>query len=144
VRTRIVVRPGAGGKEAREWANMLFRMYLRFCERNSLTKEWTAADDGVFTIDVDGGPVLVVEDGVHSLTRISPLDRARRRHTSFAVVRVNPEPDRENMDVARTYVLHPYQMAKDPRSGYSTGDVRGVLDGDIGAFLDAHSKEGRL
>ena len=232
----VAIHPGAGGTESQDWAEMLLRMYLRYCERKGWSTEmvdYTAGEEAGIksaTFMVRGDYAygyLKAERGVHRLVRISPFDAAKRRHTSFASVYVYPDIDEEiqvdindkdlrvdtyrssgaggqhvnvtdsavrithlptgivvtcqnersqhkNRDVAmkllrvrlyqvevekrkdeqakiegekkeigfgsqiRSYVLQPYQMAKDLRTGHETGDVQRVLDGDIDPFVEAY------
>ena len=231
----LEVHAGEGGTDSQDWAEMLFRMYQRWAERNrfkvqlvDLTPGEEAGIKGA-TLTIEGRyayGLLAAERGVHRLVRISPFDAAKRRHTSFASVDVTPEveedvdievdPDdlridtyrssgaggqhvnvtdsavrithlptgivvscqnersqMQNRQVAmrilksrllvrareereaemaalrgekrdigfgsqiRSYVLHPYQMVKDHRTALETGNVQGVLDGDIQAFIEA-------
>jgi peptide chain release factor 2 len=98
----VDIQAGAGGTEAQDWAEMLLRMYLRWCERKGFTTELLEVSAG----DVAGiksASLLVSGDyafgwlrteiGVHRLVRISPFDSSKRRHTSFASVFVAPEVD---------------------------------------------------
>ena len=98
----VTITPGAGGTESQDWAQMLFRMYTRLCER----KGWSytvldlqAGDEAGIksaTIEVNveyGYGFLRSESGVHRLVRISPFDAAKRRHTSFSSVFVFPQID---------------------------------------------------
>ncbi|MCL5875049.1 MAG: peptide chain release factor 2, partial [Candidatus Dependentiae bacterium] len=96
----LSINSGAGGTESQDWAEILLRMYVRFCEREKL---------GVEVIDYQGGEeagiksatlfikgknpygLLKGEAGVHRLVRISPYDANKRRHTSFAGVTITPE-----------------------------------------------------
>jgi len=231
----LTVHPGAGGTESQDWAEILLRMYLRWCERRGFEKEiveYQAGEEaGVksATVTVSGDYAygyLNAESGVHRLVRISPFDAARRRHTSFASVFVLPEVDesieieidekdlridtyrssgaggqhvnvtdsavrithlptgivvtcqnersqhknratamkilrarlyeharreREEKMAAiegakkeiawgsqiRSYVLHPYRMVKDHRTGVEIGDVDRVLDGDLDNLIEA-------
>ena len=98
----LEIHPGAGGTEACDWANMLLRMYERFCEREKL--KFTIIDFlpgeevGVksVTMLIEGKNaygLLESEKGVHRLVRISPFDSNKRRHTSFASVSVTPQFD---------------------------------------------------
>jgi peptide chain release factor 2 len=234
----LEVHPGEGGTDSQDWAEMLFRMYLRWGERRGFKTEIvevTAGEEAGIksaTVTIEGRytyGLLAAERGVHRLVRISPFDAARRRHTSFASVDVTPEveedidiqisPDdlridtyrssgaggqhvnvtdsavrithlptglvvscqnersqMQNRAVAmrilksrlvalaheerdaemralkgeqreigfgsqiRSYVLHPYQMVKDHRTGVEIGNVQAVLDGDIDAFIEAELK----
>src|SRR5947207_2935542 len=232
----VAIHPGAGGTESQDWADMLLRMYLRFCERKGWSTEivdYQAGEEAGIksaTMMVRGDYAygyLKSEHGVHRLVRISPYDAAKRRHTSFASVYIYPDIDEDieieindkdlrvdtyrssgaggqhvnvtdsavrithlptnivvtcqnersqhkNRDVAmkllrarlyqleldkrqaeqekiegekkdiafgsqiRSYVLQPYQLAKDMRTGYEVGDVQRVLDGDIEGFVEAY------
>jgi peptide chain release factor 2 len=225
----VAVHAGAGGTESQDWAQMLLRMYIRWCERRGFTAEIIDMAEGEeagiksATLEVAGAHAygyLKSERGVHRLVRISPFDSEHRRHTSFALVEVLPEagdatevkinPDDIRVDVyrasghggqnvqknstairithiptgivvtcqnersqhrnresamrvlearlielelerqeaerarlkgehvsagwsnqIRSYVLHPYKMVKDHRTGYETSDAQGVLDGDL-------------
>lgn len=98
----VYISPGAGGVDAQDWAEMLFRMYLRWCEAKGFKTEildHQAGDeagikDAVIAVR---GPFaygyLKAENGVHRLIRISPFDSNARRHTAFAAVHVVPEVD---------------------------------------------------
>ena len=239
----VSVNPGAGGTESQDWAEMLLRMLLRFCERSGWKTEITDYLDGEeaglksVTFRVEGEYAfgyLKAENGVHRLVRISPFDANKRRQTSFASVAVLPEVD-EDIDIEvnesdlrvdtyrssgsggqhvnktdsavrlthlptglvvacqaersqhknrstamkllkarlfdlelqkrtderdalyagkakidfgsqiRSYVLHPYQMVKDLRTGFETSGTQAVLDGDlddlIESFLLMHTGE---
>ena len=236
----LAIHPGAGGTESQDWAEMLLRMYLRYCERKGWSTEIVDYQSGEeaglksATVMVRGDYAygyLKSEHGVHRLVRISPFDAAKRRHTSFASVYVYPDIDEEieieindkdlrvdtyrssgaggqhvnvtdsavrithlptgivvtcqnersqhkNRDVAmkllraklyqlevekrqeeqeklegekkdiafgsqiRSYVLQPYQMVKDLRTGYEVGDVQRVLDGDLDGFVEAYLAAG--
>jgi peptide chain release factor 2 len=98
----IEINAGAGGTEAQDWAGMLERMYLRYCERKGYKTELLEESEGEVagiksaTIRVDGDYAygfLRTEIGVHRLVRKSPYDSNARRHTSFASVFVYPEVD---------------------------------------------------
>jgi peptide chain release factor 2 len=229
----VAIAPGAGGTESQDWAAMLLRMYLRFCESKGWATEMIDYQDGeeagikgaTFIVDAPFSyGYLRAEAGVHRLVRISPFDSAKRRHTSFAAVYVSPELDDtinveipekdlkidvfrasgaggqhvnrtesavrfthlptgivvscqnersqiknratalkvlqgrlyeleqrkfmdkvaaasgDKADVAwgsqiRSYVLQPYQMVKDHRTGAETSQTQKVLDGDIDVFI---------
>ncbi len=96
------IQSGAGGTEAQDWAEMLLRMYLRWCESNGFAAELIEASAGEVagiksaTVHVKGEYAygwLRTESGVHRLVRKSPFDSGNRRHTSFAAVYVSPEVD---------------------------------------------------
>jgi peptide chain release factor 2 len=230
----VTIRSEAGGIDAADWAQMLMRMYLRYCERHGWPTEVYetsyAEEAGIKSATfVVHAPyaygTLSVEQGTHRLVRISPFDNQGRRQTSFAGVEVIPviEPtdsidipeDEIRVDVYRSsgpggqgvnttdsavrlthiptgivvscqnersqlqnratamvvlqakllerkrqeeqakidalkgdsagswgtqmrnYVLHPYQMVKDARTEYETGNTASVLDGEIDEFIEA-------
>ncbi len=98
----VSITPGSGGIEAQDWAEMLLRMLLRFCERRGWESEIVDRQDaeeaGIksATFIVKGAYAyghLRSESGVHRLVRISPFDGNKRRHTTFAAVFVMPEVD---------------------------------------------------
>ena len=100
----LEIHPGAGGTEACDWASMLYRMYLRFFEKNNYKVEVISLEDGEeagiksVTLLVKGFYAygyLKGESGVHRLVRISPFDSNARRHTSFASVMVTPVFNRD-------------------------------------------------
>jgi peptide chain release factor 2 len=232
----VSINAGAGGTEAQDWAEILLRMYLRWCERKGFKAEITdyqpgdeAGTKGVtFTVSGDYAyGYLKAEKGIHRLVRISPFDSNARRHTSFCSVFVFPEladdVDVEILDKdlkvdtyrasgaggqhinktdsairithlptgvvvncqnersqhknratamkqlkariyelelekkeseaealggekkgiawgsqIRSYVLHPYRMVKDHRTGYEVGNADAVLDGDLDGFIEAY------
>jgi len=231
----LEIHPGAGGTESQDWAQMLERLYLRWCERRGfdveVIDEQPGEEAGIksATLLVKGPYAygnLKSENGVHRLVRISPFDAQSRRHTSFASAHVYPEVDDEvditieekdlrvdrycssgpggqgvnttysavrlvhiptgiivtcqnersqikNLASAtkvlkarlyelemekreqeldkikgpkkeiswgnqiRSYVLQPYRMVKDLRTGHEVGDADRVLDGDIDGFIEA-------
>ena len=234
----LEIHSGAGGTEACDWADMLFRMYLRYLEKNSFKYEVLSYLDGdevglkSASIRVTGAYAygyLKCEKGVHRLVRLSPFDANHKRHTSFASVDVTPEFD-NNVDIKidekdlkidvyrasgaggqhvnrtesavrithlptkivvtcqnqrsqlqnkeecmnvlrgklklleiekqekemnnikgdnvitsfgsqiRSYVMHPYSLVKDHRTGYETSSVLKVLDGDIEGFIEEYLK----
>lgn len=237
----ISIHAGAGGTESCDWAQMLFRMYTRYLEKNGLSFEVLSVSEGEeagmksVTFLAKGSYAygyLKTETGVHRLVRVSPFDANARRHTSFASVSVWPEVDDEihitiepedlridtyrasgaggqhvnrtdsavrithlptkivvqcqsersqhsNKDKAfkmlksalyekeqekrkkeqekmrgeqkenkwgsqiRSYVLYPYRMVKDHRTGYESSQSDGVLDGDIQEFIKAFLKFSR-
>ena len=232
----IAIHPGAGGTESQDWAEMLMRMMLRYCEKKGFeteTLEYQSGEEaGIKSVTfIARGEYaygyLKSEHGVHRLVRISPFDAAKRRHTSFASIHVYPEIDDEieieindkdlridtfrssgaggqhvnvtdsavrithlptglvatcqnersqgrNRDTAmkllraklyevelekqkveqariegvkreigfgsqiRSYVLQPYQLVKDLRTGHEVGDPQRILDGDLDGFVEAY------
>lgn len=235
----VTITPGQGGLEAQDWCEMLFRMYLRYCERRRWKAQVNDApagdviglDRATFTVHgKDAYGMLSAEAGVHRLVRISPTDLKARRQTSFAGVEVLPViPDdiEVNLDMKdvrvdvyhssgpggqgvntsdsavrmthiptgivvtcqnersqlqnkaiciqilraklyelerrrrdeeldelrgpksaigfgsqiRSYVLYPYQMIKDLRTGYETSNIEDVLtDGDLDPFIVAYHR----
>jgi peptide chain release factor 2 len=238
----LLLHAGAGGTESCDWADILYRMFKRFAERNGFSVEVLDAQPGE-EAGLKSVNMLVTgpyaygyfksERGVHRLVRISPFDSNKRRHTSFAALDVAAEIDEEveieidekdlrvdtyraggaggqhvnktdsavrlvhlptgvvvacqaersqhsNRDKAmkmlkarlyeleldkkrkemeqfygdkgdiawgrqiRSYVLQPYQMVKDHRTGAETGRVDAVLDGDLRMFMDAYLRKNRI
>lgn len=235
----VEVHPGAGGTESADWAQMLLRMYLKWCERRGFEAEVLDTQDAE-EAGIKSATVLVKgeyaygyiksESGIHRLVRISPFDAQGRRHTSFASVQAYPEVDDEvevtiddkeiridrfcssgpggqgvnttysavrlthlptgivvscqnersqiknlaqamkvlrarlfelerrkkeeelekikgvKKDISwgnqiRSYVLQPYRMVKDLRTGHEVGDADRVLNGDIDPFIEAYLKQ---
>lgn len=237
----LEIHSGAGGTEACDWANMLYRMYLRYCEKHGYKTELLDYQEGdetgikSATIRVIGTYAygyLKCEKGVHRLVRLSPFDANNKRHTSFASVEVTPEIEEDDTDIEikeqdlkidvyrasgaggqhvnttdsavrithlptkivvtcqnersqiqnrekamkllknklrlleeekkerelanvvgeqkniefgsqiRSYVLYPYSLVKDTRTGVETSNVDKVLDGDLDQFIEAYLKKG--
>lgn len=234
----LEIHPGAGGTESCDWASMLLRMYMRFCDKNDLKYEIISEQAGEeagiksVTLSIKGMYAygyLKCERGVHRLVRISPFDSNKRRHTSFASVSVVPEIDQsinieikdediridtycasghggqgvnttpsavrithfpskivvtcqnersqiQNKEQAmkvlksklfnleqekkekemaalkgistgidfgsqiRSYVLEPYTMVKDARTGFEMTDASKVLDGEVMPFIESYLK----
>ncbi|MDE6885763.1 MAG: peptide chain release factor 2 [Helicobacteraceae bacterium] len=103
----ITIQPGAGGTESQDWASILYRMYLRWCERRGFKVELLDYQDGE-EAGIKGVAFIIKgenaygyaksENGVHRLVRISPFDANAKRHTSFASVQVSPELD-DDIDI---------------------------------------------
>lgn len=101
----LTINAGAGGTESQDWAEILLRMYVRFCEREGFSVSMVDYQAGETagiksaTLFIKGKNVyglLKGEQGIHRLVRISPFDANKRRHTSFAAVTVTPEvPEQE-------------------------------------------------
>jgi peptide chain release factor 2 len=234
----LAIHAGAGGTEAQDWVQMLLRMFLRWAERHNhkteILDETLGEEAGIKSVTLEiRGPYaygyLKSERGVHRLVRLSPFDSAHRRHTSFALVEVMPEPEEaakvelnldeiridvfrssgaggqnvqktstairvthvptgivvtcqnersqiQNRETAltilaarlaemeeekreaerallrgehveagwgnqiRSYVLHPYTMVKDHRTGCETSNTASVLDGELDAFMESYLK----
>jgi peptide chain release factor 2 len=232
----IAIHAGAGGTDAQDWAEMLLRMYLRFCEARKWKTQIVSISPGgeagikSVLIEVFGRNsygYLKSENGVHRLVRISPFDAEKMRHTSFAMVEVLPmldeletvqiKPEELRIDTyhagghggqgvnttdsavrithlptrlvvtcqnersqqqnretamkilksklqkyyeveqeeerqllrgeyteaawgrqARSYVIHPYKLAKDHRTEFETTAVERVLDGELMPFVEAY------
>lgn len=103
----VSIHPGAGGTESQDWASMLYRMYLRWAERNNFKVELLDYQNGdeagikdvSFIIKGENAyGYLKAENGIHRLVRISPFDSNAKRHTSFSSVMVSPEID-DNIDI---------------------------------------------
>ncbi len=98
----LEVHSGAGGTEACDWANMLYRMYLRWCEKKKYSVEILDVQDGE-EVGIKSAYILIKgknaygylknEKGIHRLVRLSPFDANNKRHTSFASIDVIPEFD---------------------------------------------------
>lgn len=98
----VTIQPGAGGTESQDWGSILYRMYLRWCERRGFKAEILDYQDGeeagikgvAFIIKGENAyGYMKSENGVHRLVRNSPFDANAKRHTSFASVQVSPELD---------------------------------------------------
>lgn len=94
------INSGAGGTESQDWAHMLLRMYVRFCEREDFSvtiMDYQQAEEAgiksatLFIKGKNAYGILKGERGIHRLVRISPFDSNKRRHTSFSAVMVTPE-----------------------------------------------------
>ena len=104
----IEIHPGAGGTEAQDWADMLYRMYVLYAEAHRFKMSVVSFEPGdeagikSVTLQISGKHaygLLKGEKGVHRLVRISPFDANKRRHTSFASVNVVPEFNNDSIDI---------------------------------------------
>ena len=104
----IDIHPGAGGTEAQDWADMLYRMYVLYAEQHRFKMSVLSFEPGEeagiksVAIQITGKHaygLLKGEKGVHRLVRISPFDANKRRHTSFASVSVVPEFNNDSIDI---------------------------------------------
>lgn len=102
------INAGAGGTEAQDWASMILRMYLRFCEHEGFNTSIIDYQDGegagiksatLFIKGKNAYGLLKNEHGIHRLVRISPFDANKRRHTSFAGVMITPEIEEINFQI---------------------------------------------
>ena len=100
----LEIHPGAGGTESCDWASMLYRMYLRYCEKKSFKVTVLDYQDGdeaglksvsILIKGTNAYGYLKNEKGIHRLVRLSPFDSNNRRHTSFASVEVTPDIDKD-------------------------------------------------
>ncbi len=132
----LTIKPGAGGTESQDWAEMLLRMYLRWAEREGFRAtviDSTPGDEAGLksaTVRIEGENaygLLQGESGVHRLVRISPFDQAARRHTSFASVFVIPEID-DRIEI----VIRPEDLRIDTfRAGGHGGQHVNVTDSAV-------------
>ena len=104
----LEIHPGAGGTEAQDWADMLYRMYVLYAETHKFKMNLISFEPGEeagiksVTLKISGHKaygLLKGEKGVHRLVRISPFDANKRRHTSFASVNVIPEFKDNSIDI---------------------------------------------
>ena len=132
----MTIKPGAGGTESQDWAEMLLRMYLRWAESKGFHATVIDSTPGEeaglksVTVRIEGENaygLLVGESGVHRLVRISPFDQAARRHTSFASVFVIPEID-DRIEI----VIKPEELRIDTfRAGGHGGQHVNVTDSAV-------------
>lgn len=104
----LSINAGAGGTESQDWASMLLRMYIRFCERENFELQVLDYQPGeeagiksatLYIKRRNATGLLKAETGVHRLVRISPFDANKRRHTSFAAITVLPEVEDAVIDI---------------------------------------------
>ncbi len=122
------INSGSGGTEAQDWAEMLLRMYLRWCDQHGFKTTIVELSAGEVagiksaTVHVEGEYAfgwLRTETGVHRLVRKSPFDSGNRRHTSFASVFVSPEiSDDIHIEINPADITYRYLSGQ--RSGWTT------------------------
>lgn len=104
----LSINAGAGGTESQDWASMLLRMYVRFCERGhfkvSVLDYQSGEEAGIKSATLyvkkkNAYGLLKAESGIHRLVRISPYDANKRRHTSFAAVTILPEVEDAKVEI---------------------------------------------
>ena len=104
----LEIHPGAGGTESCDWANMLFRMYTRYCDKKNYKCEiidnQVGEEAGIKSVSMivhgfNSYGYLKAEKGVHRLIRISPFDSNSRRHTSFASIDVTPLYQKKDIEI---------------------------------------------
>ena len=132
----MTIKPGAGGTESQDWAEMLLRMYMSWAERKGFGATVIDSTPGEeaglksVTVRIEGENaygLLAGESGVHRLVRISPFDQAARRHTSFASVFVIPEID-DRIEI----VIKPEELRIDTfRAGGHGGQHVNVTDSAV-------------
>lgn len=121
----LTLHAGAGGTEAQDWTDMLFRMYRRYCEKSGYAVEildYLAGDEaGTKSVTfraqgLNAYGFLKAEKGVHRLVRISPFDSNARRHTSFSSLEVMPEIEEDN-----TIIIPPEDIEVETRRSTGAG-----------------------
>jgi len=135
----------ANTAESNAWVKMLLRMYCYYCKSHNFKYEIVADQPGRVVMVVTGAYYsrFMAEHGVHRLSRISPFDANKRRHSSFAAVNVAEAghgPADPCSQHIRSYILSPHCVVKELRTGYATDDPQNVLDGDLDPFIDAWLK----
>ena len=151
----VEIHSCAGGEEARNWSDLLARMYTRWAHSCRFPVEKIDGDIVfgsetksifIFIFGLNSYGFLKNESGVHCLVRISPFTRLKRRHQSFASVLVHshqrkdvPKEIRQKYlnektdwtNKIRSYIFDPYEKVHDLRTGFKTSRVQDVLDGNL-------------
>lgn len=137
----LSIRAGNSTPEAKDWMWVLVKMYIKYFELVDIDATIVRPGNLITDIKVEGTNIyniLKSEIGLHKLTRISPFDIEKRRHTSFVSVNVYLEGTELPIfeaEPARSYVMHPYGMVKDYKSGKEVSDVDSVLNGNLHEFI---------
>ena len=127
---KIKVTPGVDDAEARHWAKEVVRMYISWAKRNGLDDDWSVLylEDGGAELEIAGDhAALATETGIHRRVRTSP--ETGLRTSAFAVVQVDQQQTTD--EHVRSYVLTPYELATDHRSGRKTSEVVDLLGGHL-------------